>query len=367
MNAAGRIMLTPGPTPLPPEVLEAMSRPLIHHRTEEFGALFAQVIEDMKWVYRTRGTVLMMTCSGTGAMESAVVNLLSPGDATLVCTTGAFGDRFVAIHRAFGLKPEVLAFEWGRAVDADALRAKLRALKGLRAVFFQHTDTSTGIVNDLKTLAKIVHEESDALVVVDSVSGLACEPLETDAWGLDAVLTGSQKGLMNAPGLGFAALSPRALKAVEAAGLPRFNFDYRLIAKSLADRETPWTPAISIVVGQAAALKLLRAEGLEAVWRRHDALAAHARERLQKTLGLPFFAKDPANILTGVVLPAGVDGNKLLADILREDGISIAGGQMHLKGKIARLAHMAYISRADVDAGVDALARRLAPTGEVRR
>lgn len=353
------IMLTPGPTPLPPQVLEAMSRPLIHHRTEEFGRLFAQVIEDMKWVYRTKGTVLMMTCSGTGAMESAIVNLLSPGDKTLVATTGAFGDRFVAIHKAFGLPAEVLPFEWGRAVDPDALRKALRGRKDLKAVFFQHTDTSTGVVNDLKTLAKIAREETDALVIVDSVSGLACEPLETDAWGLDAVVTGSQKGLMNAPGLGFVALSERAWKAVEAAKLPRFNFDYRLIKKSLADRETPWTPAISVVAGQAAALKLLRAEGMEACWKRHDELAAHARRLLKDKLGLPFFAKDPANILTGIVLPQGVDGNKLLADILKEEGISIAGGQLHLKGKICRVAHMGHISKSDVDAGVEALARRL--------
>ena len=355
------IMLTPGPTPLPPQVLEAMSRPLIHHRTAEFGKMFASVIEDMKWVYRTKQTVLMMTCSGTGAMESAVTNLLSPGDASLICTTGAFGDRFVAIHKAFGLAPVVLPFEWGHAVEPEALRASLKANPGLKAVFFQHTDTSTGVVNALRTLARIAREESDALVVVDSVSGLACEPLEMDAWGLDAVLTGSQKGLMNAPGLGFAALSERAWKAVEAAKLPRYNFDYRIMRKSLADRETPWTPAISIVAGQAAALKLLRAEGMENVWKRHDELAAHARRALADKLGLPFYAKNPANILTGVVLPEGVDGVKLLADILREEGISIAGGQLQLKGKIVRLAHMGHISKSDVDAGVEALARRLAP------
>lgn len=354
------IMLTPGPTPLPPQVLEAMSRPLIHHRTEEFGRIFSGVIEDMKWVYRTKGTVLMMTTSGTGAMESAVTNLLSPGDVSIVCTTGAFGDRFVSIHKAFGLNPIVVPFEWGRAVEPEVLRKALKAAPGAKAVFLQHTDTSTGIVNDLKTLAKIVHDESDALVVIDSVSGLACEPLETDAWGLDAVVSGSQKGLMNAPGLGFAALGERAWKAVETARLPRFNFDYRLMKKSLADRETPWTPAISVVVGQAAALKLLRAEGMEAVWKRHDELAAHARRELAAKLGLPFYAKNPANILTGVMLPEGIDGNKLLADILKEEGISIAGGQLHLKGKIVRMAHMAYISKSDVDAGVAALASRLA-------
>ena len=353
------IMLTPGPTPLPPQVLEAMSRPLVHHRTEDFGKTFASVIEDMKWAYRTNQTVLMMTCSGTGAMESAVANLLSPGDGALVCTTGVFGDRFVAILKAYGLSPIVLPFEWGRAADPEALRRSLRGNKGAKAVFFQHTDTSTGVLNDVQVLARVVREESDALVVVDAVSGLACEPLETDAWGLDAVLAASQKGLMNAPGLGFAALSERAWKAVESARLPRAYFDYRIMRKSLDDRETPWTPAISIVAGQAAALKLLRAEGLENVWRRHDELAAHARGALASRLGLPFYAKDPANILTGVVLPEGVDGTKLLADILREDGISIAGGQLRLKGKLVRLAHMGHISKSDVDAGVEALARRL--------
>jgi aspartate aminotransferase-like enzyme len=355
------IMLTPGPTPLPPSVLEAMSKPLIHHRTAEFGRMFVSVIEDMKFVYRTTGSVLMMTTSGTGAMESAVVNLLSPGDLTIVCTTGAFGDRFVNIHKAFGLKPVVLSFEWGTAVEPEALRKALKENKGVKAVFIQHTDTSTGVVNDLQTLAKLVREESpETLVVVDSVSGLACEKLETDAWGLDCVVTGSQKGLMNAPGLGFAALSERAWKAVEASKLPKFNFDYKLIKKSLGDKETPWTPAISIVAGQAAALKLLRAEGMEACWKRHDELAAHARKLLKEKLGLPFYAKNPANILTGVKLPESVDGSKLLADILKEEGISIAGGQLHLKGKIFRLAHMGYISKSDIEAGVAALEKRLA-------
>ena len=354
------IMLTPGPTPLPPSVLEAMSRPLIHHRTAEFGRMFTSVIEDMQFVYRTKGTVLMMTTSGTGAMESAVINLLSQSDKTLICTTGAFGDRFVSIHKAFGLNPVVLPFEWGTHVDAEVLRKALKDNKGVKAVFFQHTDTSTGVVNDLKALAKVVRDETpDALIVVDSVSGLAAEPLETDAWGLDVVVAASQKGLMNAPGLGFAAVGERAWKAVETSKLPKFNFDWKRIRKSLADKETPWTPAISIVAGQAAALKLLRAEGMEACWKRHDELAAHARRRLTEKLGLPFYAKNPANILTGVVLPAGVDGTKLLSDILKEEGISIAGGQLHLKGKIFRLAHMGYISKSDIDAGVDALARRL--------
>jgi aspartate aminotransferase-like enzyme len=222
---AKNIMLTPGPTPLPPSVLEAMSRPLIHHRTAEFGRMFVSVIEDMQFVYRTKNSVLMMTASGTGAMESAVINLLSPGDLTIVCTTGAFGDRFVNIHKAFGLKPVVLPFEWGTAVDGEVLRKALKENKGVKAVFLQHTDTSTGVLNDIKGLSKIIHEESDALVVVDSVSGLACEPLETDGWGLDCV-TAPQKGWWYST----SRPSRQSLKAVETANCPN-SFDFKLIRR----------------------------------------------------------------------------------------------------------------------------------------
>lgn len=353
------IMLTPGPTPLPPEVSAAMSQPILHHRTKEFGALFDYTINEMKYVYQTRATVLLMTTSGTGSMEAAVVNLLSPGDKTLVHTTGAFGDRFVAIHKAYGLSPVVVAEEWGHAASLEKLRAALKANPGLKAVFFQHTDTSTGVVNDLKKLAEEVSKQQpEALIVVDSVSGLAAEPLKMDEWGLDVVLTGSQKGLMAAPGLAFAAVSDRAWKAVERGTLPRFYFDWRTMRRSLKDKETPYTPGVTLIMGQAEALKLIRKEGIEQVWQRTAALARYTRD-WARSQGLPLFAKDPANILTALRLPEGVDGQALIADILREEGISIAGGQVHLKGKIIRIAHMGYISKADLDAGFKALEKRL--------
>lgn len=358
MRQAG-VLLTPGPTPLPPSVLQAMARPVLHHRTKEFGALFDQTIQGLQAVYRTRNTVLMMTSSGTGAMESAVVNLLSPGQEVLVHATGAFGERFAAILRAYGLSPALLAEPWGQAADPEKLRSALKEHPRVAAVFFQHTDTSTGVVNDLKALAAAARQAApEALIVVDAVSSLAAERLETDEWGLDVVLTASQKGLMAPPGLAFAAVGPRAWKAVEQARLPRFYFDWRSMRKSLKDSETPFTPAVTLVAAQAEALRLIQEEGLENVWKRTAALAAYTRAWAAKQ-GLSLFAKTPANILTALNLPAGIDGNALIADILKEEGISIAGGQLHLKGKIIRIAHMGFIRREDLDLGFAALKKRL--------
>ncbi len=352
------ILLTPGPTPLPPSVSQAMAQPILHHRTEEFGKLFDFTLKEMQYVYRTANTVLMITTSGSGAMESAVCNLLSPGDKTLVHTTGAFGDRFVTILKAYGLSPVVVAEEWGHAASHARLREALKANPGVKAVFLQHTDTSTGVVNDIENLAAVVRECSDAVTVVDSVSGLAAEKLETDAWGLDVVLTGSQKGLMNAPGLAFVAVSEKAWKLVEAAKLPRFYFDWRSMRKSLKNSETPYTPGVTLVAGQAEALRLIRKEGIENVWKRTADLANYTRDWARR-MGLPLFAKDPANILTALTLPAGLDGDALIGEILAQEGISIAGGQVHLKGKIIRIAHMGFISKADLDAGFAAVSKRL--------
>ena len=353
-----RILLTPGPTPLPGRVRAALSRPVLHHRTEEFRAVFDEVLRGMRYAFRTENDVLMLTATGTGAMESAVANLLSPGDKALVHSAGAFGERFVSILKAYGLEPLVVSEEWGRAADPEKLRAALKANPDVKAVFFQHVETSTGVVNDVQKLADCVREHSPAIIVVDSVSGLAGDPLQTDSWHLDVVLTASQKGFMNAPGLAFASVSERAWKRVEQAKLPRFYFDWRKARKSFATQETPFTPGVSLVVAQAEALRLIREQGIENVWKRTASLAAYARARARE-LGLPLFAEKPANIVTALRLPEGVDGVKLLADIREEDGISIAGGQGRLKGKIVRLAHMGHIGKADLAAGFKALSKRL--------
>ena len=353
------IMLTPGPTPLPPEVLAALSRPILHHRTEAFGEMFQFVLDAMQRAYMTKNRVLMASASGTGAMESAVVNLLSPGDEALVYSTGAFGDRFAAILKAYGLSPVVISEEWGHAAKAEKISDALKRHPKTKVVFLQHTDTSTGVLNDIKDLAAAVHANSQAVIVVDAVSSLAAEEFRMDEWGVDVALTASQKGLMNAPGLAFAAISERAWTLVQSARLPKFYFDWKTYDRSLKARETPYTPAVAMVAAQAEALKLIEKIGLEGMWKRTAELADYTRTWARKN-GLAIFAKDPAHILTGVRLPEGVDGSAMLAEILREEGISIADGQLSLKGKIVRIAHMGYISRADLDAGFVALEKRLA-------
>ncbi|MFH2204430.1 MAG: alanine--glyoxylate aminotransferase family protein [Elusimicrobiota bacterium] len=361
MTRRDYILLTPGPTPLPPSVYQKLSQPIMHHRTREFSAVFTRMIEGLKYVYRTKNDVLAAASSGTGVMEAAVANILSPGDKVLVHSTGVFGDRFAAIARAYGLETVLLAEEWGRAADPDRLRGALRENTDVRAVFHQHTDTSTGVVNDLKTLAAIVREHSDALTVVDAISGLGGEELETDAWELDVVVSASQKALMCPPGLAFVAVSQKAWRAADAAELPRFYFDWRMARQAAVQNQTPFTPAVTLIPAQEDALRLIREEGIENVWKRTAELAAWTRSEI-RGLGLELFAKNPAAILTPIILPADVDGRKLVKDILAEDRISIAGGQLQLAGRIVRIAHMGYIKRSDIEAGIEALAKRLCLT-----
>lgn len=352
------ILLTPGPTPLPPSVYKVLQEPILHHRTKEFEAQFHEMIENMKYVFRTKNDVLMVSSSGTGAMESSIANLLSPGDPCLVHVTGAFGRRFVKLAKAYGLDPVVIEEEWGHAADPQKLEDALKKNSAVKAVFHQHTDTSTGVVNDNKTLAAIIHKHTGAVSVVDAISGLGAEELEVDDWQLDAVVTGSQKGLMGPPGLAFMTVSERGWKAAERAKLPRFYFDWRTMRDKVRGDQTPFTPAVMLVTAQREALRLIREEGIENVWKRTAELARYTREKMQG-MGLELFAKDPADILTAVKMPEGVDGQKLIREILTQEKISIAGGQLHLKGKIIRLAHMGYIRKPDVDAGLKALSKRL--------
>lgn len=352
------ILLTPGPTPLPPSVYDKLSEPILHHRTGEFSEIFGKLAEGLKAVYRTKNPVLVAASSGTGAMESSVSNLLSPGDRILIHTTCVFGQRFVKIARAYGLDPVVLEEEFGRAADPDRLRAALKDNPGIKAVFHQHVSTPTAVVNDIRSLAVVVRENSDALTVVDAVSGLAGEELDTDAWGLDAVVSASHKGLMNPPGLSFVSVSDRAWKAVETSRFPRFYFDWRAMRDKLPAQQTPFTPAVTLVAAQAEAVRMILEEGLENVWARTRELAEFTRTKAG-ALGLELFAKAPADVATALKVPEGVDGKKLVKDMRVEDRISIAGGQQKLQGKIIRIAHMGYIRKPDIEAGFEALSRRL--------
>jgi serine---pyruvate transaminase len=354
-------LLTPGPTPVPPNVAARSAEPILHHRTKEFGAVFNEVQEGMKYVFQTKNDVLMISGSGTAAMDAAVANTLSPGDAVLVGSIGSFGERWVKICKAYGIEPEVIREEWGQPLDPNKVEAALKKNPAIKAVFIQHTDTSTGTVNDVKAIGAIV-SKTPAILVVDSVSGLAGEELHMDDWKLDVVVTGSQKGLMTAPGLAMASLSEKGWKATETAKCPRFYSDFKRIRKSIATSETPWTPPVSLFMSLSEALKMIKQETMEGVWQRHRNLMKIAQAGI-KALGFPLLSSRPCSVLTAAILPEGFDGGKLVNKILTDQGVSIAGGQDHLKGKIFRLAHMGYMDSFDMLIGLTAIEKTLIDMG----
>ena len=340
-------LYTPGPTPVPPNVFEAIAQPLFHHRHTEFIELFKRVNENLRYVFQTKNDVFTLTCSGTGAMETAVCNLLSPGDVALCVNGGKFGARWGEICCSYGIQVEEILVEWGQAVDPHMVGNKLRERENIKAVFITHTETSTGVAHDVREIARIVHESSGALVVVDGITSVGALELAMDDWGLDAVLTASQKGLMVPPGLAFIAVSERGWKQVQSSSLPRYYFDLRTARTALSGMLTSWTPATSLIAGLDVALQMIRDEGLKNIWERHQRLAAAMRAGCE-ALGLRLFPAVPSNALTVVVIPPQVDGVRL-AQILRDEhGIAVAGGQAHLKGKIIRIAHLGYCHDNDI-------------------
>ncbi|OGS21715.1 MAG: class V aminotransferase [Elusimicrobia bacterium RIFOXYA2_FULL_39_19] len=341
-------LITPGPTPIPPQVAQKESLPILHHRTEEFGKIFLEAIEGMKYIFKTKNDTFIMASSGTGAMESAIVNLLSPGDEVLVTTSGVFGSRWGKICEAYGIKPAILEAEWGKCVAPEAIKKELEKNPKIKVVFTTHTETSTGIVNDLKAIGEIVSKTS-AVLVVDAISGLAGQDLCTDDWKLDVVVSGSQKGLMCAPGLAFATVSAKAWPLVEAAKLPRFYWDYRKMKKSVENKETPFTPAVTLIVSLNEAINMIKEQGIDNIFQKTQKLANATRAAL-KAMNLELYADASCacNVLTSAKVPEGVDGGKIVKMLRQEYGISIAGGQDKLKGKIIRLAHMGYIDQFDL-------------------
>jgi aspartate aminotransferase-like enzyme len=354
-------LLTPGPTPVPHRVAAKSSEPILHHRTKEFQAIFKSVQEGLKYVFRTKNDILMMSGSGSGAMEAAVQNTLSPGDEVIVASVGSFGERWIKICEAFGVKVHALREEWGTPADPQKIEAALKANPNVKAVLTQHTETSAGTVNDLKTIGQIV-AKTPAIFIVDSVSGLAGEELHQDDWLLDVVVSGSQKGLMTAPGLAMASLSEKAWKAVAASKCPKFYNDFKTIRKSIASNETPWTPPVSLFQSINEALSMIKEETIEKVWERHRRLQKFAQAGI-KALGFQLFSSKPCAVLTSAKLPEGFDGNALINKMLDEHGVSIAGGQDQYKGKIFRLAHMGYMDEFDMVVGLTALEKTLTSMG----
>ena len=356
-----RYLLTPGPTPVPPEVLAALSQPVVHHRSPDFRPIYERTIERLKEVFRTDGDVLLFGSAGTGAMESAVANLCSPGERVLVVSAGHFGERWRAIASAYGATVETLEYAWGGVPGPDDLAARLAELGGVKAVFLTHSETSTGVVCDLQALAAAASEHG-ALSVVDAVSSLGAVPVETDAWSLDVVLSGSQKALMTPPGLAMVSASERAWAA--RGDSPRFYFDWERTQSAQAKLDAPFTPPVSIVAGLDVALALLLDAGLDAVFDRHIRLGRACREGV-KAMGLELFSpdEDRSAVVTAIRAPEGIDATELVLALRDRFGITIANGQGPLKGKIFRIGHIGYFDVFDITTALAAVELVLADLG----
>jgi aspartate aminotransferase-like enzyme len=346
----------PGPTALPPTVREAGARQMINHRGSEFAAMLGRILSGMKPFFGTTNDIAMLSSAGTGGLEAAVVNVLSPGDRVLAVSIGSFGDRFAKIARAYGADVTKLEVEWGQAADPAEVRAALARDPGYAAVLLTHNETSTGVMNPIPLLAAAIREVApDTLILVDSVSGLGAVPFEMDAWGIDLVVTGSQKAWMAAPGLAMIAASPRAWEAMERATMPRVYFDLRAHRDSHASGQTPWTPAVAVVYQVDEGLRLMTAETAEGVFARHEACAAASRAGLA-ALGFELFADQrfASRTVTAAHVPDDLDWKAFNGELKRR-GVVLAGGQGKLVGKIFRLGHLGSVTLEEILGAMSAL------------
>jgi len=357
-----KYLLTPGPTPLPPEVLLSQAQPIIHHRTPEFQEIFKEVCEGLKVIFQTANDCFVLTSSGTGAMEAAVVNLASKGDTVLTVQGGKFGERWAEIAKAYGINAEVIDVEWGQAVDSKDIEKKLKANPKIKAVFTTLCETSTGVTTDIQAIGKIA-KGSQAALVVDAISGLGVIDMKTDVWGVDICVSGSQKGLMLPPGLAFMSVSKKAWGIIDGNKTAAYYFNLKAAKKALDKFDTAFTPAITLVIALKEALKIMRKDGLENIFARHKRLAVATRTAM-KALGLELLSVDAASdAVTAVRVPEGIDGEKLVKTMRDQYGVTIAGGQAQLKGKIFRIAHMGFIEELDIIAGICCLEKVLTQMG----
>jgi aspartate aminotransferase-like enzyme len=354
-------LLSPGPTPVPEQVLSAAAEPIIHHRTPEFSAIFMETTEGLKDVFGTKEDVYILTSSGTGAMEAAVGNVLSPGDKALTINAGKFGERWGNICKAYGVAYKEIVVEWGKDYTKDQLAAELKAMPDCKAVFCQLSETSTGAIFDVKGFAEVV-SGTGAIIVVDGISGTGATPCPMDEWKIDVMVSGSQKSFMIPPGLAFIAVGPKAWKLVETAKCPRFYFDLKKAQKNLAAKTTPWTPAVSLVIQQKKALDIIRSMGLEKLYEHHRILGDATRAGI-RAMGLNLLARKPGNILTAVRTPAGVDGGKIVKTMQNKYMAYIAGAQDPHKGEFFRIAHLGYMGGFDIITALSALEMTLSDLG----
>ena len=359
-----KYLMTPGPTPVPSEVLLAQARPMIHHRTPDFSAMLMECVDGLKYVFQTANDVLILACSGTGAMESSFANLFCAGDTVIVARNGKFGDRMVSLAKVYGLVVVDLGYEWTEVVRPADIAKALEEHPGARGVVVVQSETSTGVLNDVEAIGAIVKDFDDCVFIVDSITGIGAVPCLTDEWHLDVVMTGSQKGLMLPPGLAAVTVSPKAWKAYERSTLPKFYFDWMRYKKNLEKQTTPFTPAVSLVVGLVEAIKLMREETIEGIIDRHSRLAEATRKGCE-ALGMKLFAPEEGrgSAVTPVWVPEGIDGKKIVSIMKNKYGVTIAGGQDDYVGRIFRVGHLGYFGDFDIITTLAALEMTLAELG----
>lgn len=354
-------LMTPGPTPVPEEIRLEMAKPIIHHRTKEYQAIFKETTEGLKKIFKTSNDIFTFTSSGTGAMEASIVNILSPEDKVIVVRGGKFGERFGEIAKSYGAQVIPIDVEWGTAPKPEIIKEALKKNPDAKAVYTTLCETSTATVYDIKSIGEVV-KDSNALFVVDVISGLGADDFENDAWGVDIAVGGSQKGLMIPPGLAFSSVSQKAWKAVESSRLPKFYFDFKKYKKAYLDTDTPFTSAITLVIGLKKALEIINKRGIDSVIAGHKKLALATREAC-RAMGLELFSKAPSFAVTAVKSPQGIDADLIIKLLKTEFGVTFAGGQGHLKGKIFRLAHMGGIDEEHTVESIKALEEALTKLG----
>ena len=353
----------PGPTPVPDEVLQAMTKQMINHRGPEFGQIINGITDKLKQLFQTKNDVFILTSSGTGGLEAAIVNTLSPSDKVLSVSIGVFGDRFTSIAQQFGAEVTPLQFEWGKAADVDAIRKALQAEPGFKAVLVTHNETSTGVTNDLAAISSVI-KEFDKLLLVDAISSLGSIDLPVDEWHCDVAVTGSQKGWMAPPGLAMVSVSQEAWQAHANAKMPRFYWDFSRAKSYLERAQTPWTPGITTIFALATSLDMMMKEGIPNIFARHAQMGNAAREGV-KSLGLSLFAEEScaSNTVTAISATDGLDANKLRKILREEHQVVLGGGQQSLDGKIFRIGHLGLVTEDDIEATISAIKVALPKAG----
>jgi len=356
-----KYLISPGPTPVPESVLSAAAQPLIHHRTPEFSKIFMDVVHGLQYMFQTKQDVYVMTSSGTGVMEAAVVNILSPGDEVIVINGGKFGNRWACLCRKYGIKTRDIKIEWGKDYPKEKLHEEVSNRPELKAVFSTLSETSTGAIYDIKGYGEVL-KDRETLFVVDGISGIGAAPCPMDEWYIDVLIAGSQKVFMVPPGLSYIAFSQKAWRSVEESSLPKFYFDARSAKQSMRKKTTPYSPGISLIVQQKKALEIIQDMGLNNLIQHHCVLGKATRSGV-RALRLELLAENPGNILTAVKTPDGIDGFQLIDIMHNKYGVYIAGPQDPHKGEFFRISHLGYMSRFDIIIALSALEMALSELG----